>query len=82
MRNQHSFDDGQGRPSGLLRPSGESARRAGSAGADGRGVGGVGPQKHSTTTKSRVELQALGRLKTGTLNKTEQAYQALLKEMS
>ena len=42
MRNQHSFDDAQGRPSELLRPSGESARGAGSAGADGRGVGGVG----------------------------------------
>lgn len=42
MRNQHSFDDAQGRPSELLRPSGESAREAGSAGADGRGVGRVG----------------------------------------
>ena len=40
----------------------------------------MGPQKHSTTTKSRVELQALGRLKTGTLNKTEQAYATLLKD--
>lgn len=80
MRNQHSFDDAQGRPSELLRPSGESARGAGSAGADGGGERGVGPQKHSTTTKSRVELQALGRLKTGTLNKTEQAYATLLKD--
>ena len=40
----------------------------------------MSPQKHSTTTKSRVELQALGRLKTGTLNKTEQAYATLLKD--
>ena len=71
MRNQHSFDDAQGRPSELLRPSGESARGAGSAGADGRGERRVGAKKR---------MQALGRLKTGTLNKTEQAYEALLKD--
>ena len=80
MRNQHSFDDAQGRPSELLRPSGESARGAGSAGADGRGVGGVGAKKLSGGAKSRIGLQALGRLKTGTLNKTEQAYATLLKD--
>ena len=71
MRNQHSFDDAQGRPSELLRPSGESARGAGSAGADGRGERRVG---------AKNRMQALGRLKTGTLNKTEQAYEALLKD--
>lgn len=71
MRNQHSFDDAQGRPSELLRPSGESARVAGSAGADGRGERRVG---------AKNRMQALGRLKTGTLNKTEQAYEALLKD--
>jgi len=80
MRDQHSFDDDQGGAGGLLRQGGESARGAGGTGADGRGGRGVGPQKHSSTTKSRVGLQALGRLKTGTLNKTEQAYATLLKD--
>lgn len=40
----------------------------------------MGEKKRSGGAKSRIGLQALGRLKTGTLNKTEQAYEALLKE--
>lgn len=40
----------------------------------------MGAKKLSGGAKSRIGLQALGRLKTGTLNKTEQAYATLLKD--
>lgn len=42
MRDQHSFDDGEGSQISLLRQGSESARGAGGASADGRGVGGLG----------------------------------------
>lgn len=80
MRDQMGFDLDQAGAGRVLREGGESPRGAGGAGADGRGERGVGAQKRSSGAKSRIGLQALGRLKIGTLNKTEQAYEALLKD--
>lgn len=95
MRNQMGLDLEQAATGGVLRGRGEEARRAGSAGADGRSERGVGEKIDSKAVNraagaikqaraggdaKKAGLQALGRLKAGTLNKTEQAYEALLKE--
>jgi len=78
MRDQMGIDLEQGGKSGVLREGGEGARGTRGASADGGGERGVGSTKRGSGAKSRIGLQALGRLKTGTLNKTEQAYEALL----
>ena len=80
VRSQMGLDLEQAGAGRVLPGRGEAARGAGGAGADVGGERGVGEKKRSGGAKSRIGLQALGRLKTGTLNKTEQAYEALLKE--
>lgn len=80
MRNQMGLDLEQAAASGVLRGRGTAQGEGGSAAADGRGVGGVGQAKRPGSARAKIGMQALGRLKAGAMNKTEQAYEALLKE--
>ena len=80
MRDQMALDVEQAGPGGVLLGRGEEAGGEGGAGADGRGERGVGTKKRGGAS-TKLGMQALGRLKVGAMNKTEQAYEALLKEL-
>lgn len=80
MRNQMGLNLEQAAEGGVLRGRGKEAGAGGSQATDGRRVGGVGQAQRPGGARAKIGMQALGRLKAGAMNKTEQAYEALLKE--